>query len=121
MEEEHLSTADLLAQWREATRAAELADRLATLAEQAAQMADRNVVASEEIAQMAERAARAAERAASTARKAATKAKQFAADSREVRLHEANAAVTAARDEESLARDRYHEAERQARDRQDDR
>ena len=71
VDDERLSTGELLMQWRDATRAAELAERLAEIAAQAADQADRGALASDQIARMAQRAAVAAERAARSARKAA--------------------------------------------------
>ena len=111
MEEERLTTADLLTQWREATRAAELAERLAELAARAADHSDANTQASEQIATMAEKAGIAAERASQSARKAATKAAALAAGKREIRLREAHAAVATARVSEIEARTRYERAE----------
>ncbi|HET7027246.1 MAG TPA: hypothetical protein VFI28_06110 [Candidatus Limnocylindrales bacterium] len=117
MEEEELTTQDLLEEWRDATRAAELAERLAKLAAESAERADQASQGAEEIARMAERAARAIERAARSARKAADRAATFARDNRVVRLADANASVVATRAEEVRARDRYHEAEHEARER----
>ena len=65
-------------QWRDATRAAELAERLAEIATEAADHADRSALASDPIARMAEKAAVAAEHAARTARKAARQAADLA-------------------------------------------
>ena len=73
VEEERLTTADLLMQWRDATRAAELAERLAEVATRAADQSDASALTSEQVAGMAEQAAVAAERAARTARRAASK------------------------------------------------
>ena len=117
MEDEGINTADLLAQWRDATRAAELADRLAGMAAEAADTADRSAMASEEIAKMAERAAKAADRAARSARDAASRAAALARESRQRRLLEADAVVTSARADETAARDAYHRREAAARDR----
>lgn len=117
MEDEVLSTADLLEQWREATRAAELAERLAKMASDSAARADQAAIGAEEIARMAERAAKAAERAAQSARKAADRAARFAKDSRANTLADANRSVVDTKAEESAARDRYHDAERTARER----
>lgn len=58
-----MSTSDLLEQWREATRAAELADRLVQLAQASAERSDNDALAAEEIAKMAEDTAEHAERA----------------------------------------------------------
>jgi hypothetical protein len=117
MEEEVVNTADLLTAWRDATRAAELADRLAQMASEAADTADRSAMASEEIAKMAERAAKAADRAAMSARDAAKRAAALAKESRERRLVDADALVATARTEEAAARDAYHRHEAEARGR----
>lgn len=119
MDDEGIDTADLLAAWRDATRAAELTERLAGMASEAADTADRSAMASEEIARMAERAAKAADRAARSARDAATRAAALATESRERRLLEAEALVVTARGDESAARDAYHRHESEMRDRHD--
>ena len=72
--DELLTTSELLAQWRDSTRAAELAERLAEIASRAADRADRSALASNQIAGMAEKAAFAAERAALSARLGARRA-----------------------------------------------
>jgi hypothetical protein len=118
--EEPMATSELLEQWREATRAAELAERLATLAQRSVERSDKDAVAAQEIAKIAERAAKHAERTARIAREASDRALAFAAENREGYLAEADATVTSARDEEAAARDRYHAAERAARDRHRD-
>ena len=117
MEEEVLTTQDLLEQWRDATRAAELAERLARLAAESAARADEATVGALEIARMAERAAKAAERAARSARKAADPAAAFAHENRLVTLADADQSVVDTRSQEAIARVRYHEAEREARER----
>jgi hypothetical protein len=110
------STADLLEAWREATRASELAERLAVLASEAAEQADKNSAVAQEIALLAEQAATAAERAAARSRLAAEQAAEIAAKSREQRVREADETVTAAAALEGEARELYHKAERQARE-----
>ena len=117
MDEEVINTADLLTAWRDATRAAELADRLAQMAADAAETADRSAMASEEIARMAERAAKAADRAAVSARDAAQRAAALARESREHRLVDADTLVATARAEEAAAREAYHKRESEVRDR----
>ena len=98
-------------QWRDATRAAELAERLAEIATEAADHADRSALASDQIARMADKAAVAAERAARSARKAARQAADLAIEHREQRLPVADEALVTARASEAQARGRYHEAE----------
>ncbi len=117
MSDEPLTTADLLEQWREATRAAELAERLARLAKTSVERSDRDAVAAQDIARMAERAAKHAERTARIAREASDRAMAFAAENRAGYLADADDAVKATREEETAARDRYHDAERAARER----
>jgi len=65
---------ELLDAWRDAARAAELAERLASTALHAADRADGDAATAEELALLAEEAATAAERAARAAREAAMKA-----------------------------------------------
>jgi len=115
VDEEVLTTQDLLEQWRDATRAAELAERLASLAAESAARADQVAVGADEIALMAERAAKAAERAARSARKAADRAATFARENRAGTLADADQSVVDTRAEEVTAHERYHEAEQVAR------
>jgi multidrug efflux pump subunit AcrA (membrane-fusion protein) len=110
--DEPLTTGALLEQWRDATRAAELAERLAKLALASATRSDRDAQASQEIARIAERAAKSAERTAQIAREASERAQAFAAAYRLGYLAEADAAVVTAQQELTLASDRYHDAER---------
>lgn len=112
-----MSTGELLEQWREATRAAQLAERLAELAKASVERSDRDALTAGEIAKMAERVARHAERAAQAARAAADRASAFAAENRSGRLADADVAVTDTRAEEEAARGRYHDSERIARER----
>lgn len=114
---EHLSAHELLEQWREAARSAELAEQLAELAKESAERSDRGADAAEAIAKLAERAASHAERAARVARQAAVRAAAFARDNRAGRLADADWAATSARDAEIAAGERYHDAEREAVDR----
>jgi hypothetical protein len=115
VDEEVLTTQDLLEQWQEATRAAELAERLAKLAAESAARADKAAVGSEEIARMAERAAKAADRAAVSARKAADQAATFARENRAGSLADADQSVVDTRSEQTTAGERYREAEQAAR------
>jgi hypothetical protein len=119
MFEEPKSTTELLEEWREATRAAQLAERLAELAKASVERADRDALAAEEIAKMAGRAARHAERAAKVAREAAERAAAFARENRAGPLAETDEAVRTTVAEETAARTRYHEAEAKVRDRQE--
>ena len=114
MFEEQMSTGELLEQWREATRAAQLAERLAELARQSVERSDKDSVAAQEIAKIAARAAKHAERTAKIAREAADRAMAFASDNRTRYLSDAEDALRSTRDEETAARNRYHEAEREA-------
>jgi hypothetical protein len=115
--EEPMKTGELLEQWREATRAAQLAEKLAELAKESVERADRDALGAREIAEMAEAAAGHAERAATVAREAAHRAAAFASENRSGRLEEADEAVMTTHAQETTARDRYHEAERAARER----
>ena len=115
--EPKVTTGELLEQWREATRAAELAERLAKLAQTSVERSDRDAVAAQEIAKIAETAARHAERAAKIARQASNRALAFASENRSGYLADADSAVTDTREEESLARGRFHHAEQAAHDR----
>lgn len=117
MENEVPTTQDLLEEWRDATRAAELAERLAKVAAESALRADQAAVGAEEIARMAERAAKASERAASSARKAADRAAKFARENRAGTLADADQTVVDTKAEEVSARDRYRGAEGEARER----
>jgi len=107
----------LLEQWRDASRASELADRLAKLALESVERADQSAMGTKEIARMAERAAKAAERAATSARRAAQQAATFARESRAGWLSEADRTVVATKVGEEAARDRYHSAERDGKQR----
>jgi hypothetical protein len=106
-----MTTGELLERWREATRAAEIAERLAALAEASVARADRDAIAAHEIAQLAQRAAKYAERTARIAREAAERAMSFAAENRDRDLVEAELALTTTRAEERAARDRFQDAE----------
>jgi len=112
-----MTTADLLEAWREATRAAELAERLAGVATESADRAETHALASEEIADLAEQAAAAATRAAERARNVATRARELASDISNDQVPATGNTLKEARAVESDARDQYHEAERKARQR----
>jgi hypothetical protein len=111
MFEERVTTADLLTAWRDAIRAAELAERLAAAAAEAAAQADVRAAGSAEIAALADRAAQAATRAAERARIAATEAAELAASLRETGIPAAEANVAGMRRIETEAAAAYHDAE----------
>jgi hypothetical protein len=113
------SPAELLSAWHDATRAAELARRLAEVAEALAEAAEHDAAAAEEVAALAETAAIAAEAAAAKARASADRMRSVPETGRSKGRQDAAAAVAEAGDMESSARDRYHDAEREARKRQD--
>ncbi len=115
MEEKRPTTADLLEAWREATRAALLAERLAALAAEAANDADDSAVASEDLATLAETTADAAARAALRAREVSQRARARANLNRDHHLRNAGEAVMGAKETETEARDRYHDQEADAR------
>ena len=109
--DEPVTTAELLAAWREATRAAELTQRLAEVATESAEQAEMNAVGAEEIADLAEQTALAAARAAKRARAAAVHARELARQRREEQVSGAEASAARARAAEAEARTQYHEAE----------
>ena len=105
-----VTPADLLERWRDATRAAELANRLARVAEEASTQAQLDAASSEEIAVLAERAAAAADQAARTAREAADRtAAKSASRGDAMRIAQANA--QSSDDAEGAARDAYRGAQ----------
>jgi hypothetical protein len=116
--EEPMATADLLEAWREAIRAAELADRLAKIALDAVERTARNAAESEEIAEMAERAAEAALHAAQTARAAAHRASAVATAARTQEMPDASRDALAAQEAATRAGEQYHKAEQDALNRQ---
>jgi hypothetical protein len=117
MDDERVTTAELLTAWRDATRAAELAERLATAATEAAAQADVRALASVELADLAEHAAEAASRAAEKARTAATEAGALARSLRETGIPAAESSVADSRRVETEAATAYHDAaERASRD-----
>ena len=113
MDERVVTTADLLDVWRDATRAAELAQRLAQVAQQVAEDAEAGAMASEEIAQLAERAAGAAAAAAASARAAAGTAKA-GADRRRSQVSNAQVTQATTSEAERHARDQFHRTEDEA-------
>jgi methyl-accepting chemotaxis protein len=92
---------------------------LAQDAADAAARADSTAVASDEIAELAERAAEAASHAAQRARDAAQRAAGFAKEMREGKLAGADETVVQTREVEREAREEYHRAEDDARQRHD--
>ena len=111
-----MSTGELLDAWRDASRAAELAERLAEVARNAVDKGERDAASTEEIATLAEEVAASASRAAAAAREAARIAASEALSLREG-LEGADRSATDARTAEGSARDRYHDAESDARHR----
>ena len=109
-------TADeLLEMWRDATLAAELADRLAREAAETLAHADQRAVDAEALADLAQQLSDAADQAADRARDVAGKARQLAVESRGAEataakhLTESEAGVGDARGLEAVARDRFTE------------
>ena len=115
MLDEPPTTDELLTAWRDAIRAAELAERLATMAAETAALADLNASVTEEIAQLAEQAGASATAAAARARVAADDAKSKARKSHDGQLADADDAKRATREFEAAARAAYHDAEAKAR------
>lgn len=115
-----MTTANLLAAWREATRAADEAARLVRLAEAVADKADTDADAAAEIAELAQRAVEAVERAAAKAQSAADHASALAASQRNPVVGDARHTAEDAKAAEAQARDRFHEAEEQVRRRTED-
>ena len=110
-----MTTADLLSAWRDAVRAADLAERLAVVASEAAARADVRASDAEEIATLAEHVAEAASQAALRARAVATETARVA--------HELRTGDTAASADSVTSRERqvaagqaYHDAEARSRD-----
>jgi hypothetical protein len=118
--DEPTTTSDLLEVWREATRAAELAERLARLAADRAHQTDLDASGAEEVAALAEQSAAAATAAAERARAAADHARGLAHDARSVDVRAAvddQASTLAA---EGAGRDWYEAAEADVRERHAD-
>lgn len=111
-----MSTGELLDAWRDTSRAAELAERLAEVARSAVEKGERDAASTEEIATLAEEVAASASRAAAAARDAARIAASEASGLRGD-LEGADRTAADARIAEGTARDRYHEAESDARHR----
>ena len=108
--EPKVTTSDLLLTWREAARAAQLAERLAMNATEAAEQADGRATVSAEIAQLAEATAESAERAAARARTAASEAARLAQGLEEDGVPATQETLTAAVAIESDARAAYQHA-----------
>jgi hypothetical protein len=86
--DETMKTAEVLSAWREATRAAELTERIAAVASKIADEANEDG-----LARLAEQAAEAADRASTSAWRAAQQAADLATSSRPHRLSIADAAA----------------------------
>ena len=110
MDEVVVSAAELQDAWREAMRAAELAERLTRHAEAAAEDAEESASSSEEIAELAERAAVAASNAAQRARNVADRTASVAKERRE-RVTNAQDFERTARQAEVSANDDYRGAQ----------
>jgi hypothetical protein len=110
---EGMTTAELLDAWRDASRAADLAERLAEVARRVTEKGDQDAATALEIAALADEVAASAERASRAARAAAQKASEHASRLAD-QLSGADQAVNDARTEETGARDRYHDAEAEA-------
>jgi hypothetical protein len=102
-----MKRADLLAAWREAVRATEVAEQLAAEVAAAAQDADVRAAMTAEIAHLAEKAAASAERAAATARAAAEDAAAVARSIRADEVPETERALLEARGRLDQARKAY--------------
>ena len=111
-----MTVAEFLEIWRDAIRAAELADRLSAMATDAAALADIEAETAADLAQLAEAAAEAASRAAARARAVATEASQRAGDMRSGRLADAQNKAAEMRQIETDAAAAYHDAERRVRE-----
>jgi hypothetical protein len=107
---EELKPADLLNIWREAVRAAELAERLASNAAEAYAAAGTRAEASTELAELAQQAADAAARAAERAGTAAARAAELAKQLEVSDVPAAERTVDAANSIEADARAAYHDA-----------
>ena len=120
MFDEPVTTSDLLEVWREATRAAELAERLAQLASDKAQQTDLDATGAEEVAALAEQSAAAATAAAQRARATADHARGLAREAKggDVRAADDDRASTLAA--EGAGRDWYQSAEADVRERHAD-
>lgn len=115
MHAEIVTTEDLLNAWRDTTRAAELAERLAKHAVATAAKAEVTASAAEDVAILAERATEAANHAADGARLAAVEARHIADVERDESVPEAAAVDMEAIDAQRAARDAYLRAEGEAR------
>ena len=114
MMDEVVTTADLLAAWRDATRAADLAERLARIALETVNRADAQVVDADTIAALARRTCESADRAAKVADEAAVRATGIARLSRAAQSLDAQQAAEG-RLAEGEAERLYHEADDAAR------
>jgi hypothetical protein len=118
VEEDILTREELLEQWRDAARAAQLAERLAKVAADGVGRADQAAAGAREIAEMAELVARSAEEAANAARTAAERAETLTREARDGALSAANQTAVDTKADESSVRDRYDQSESEAQERQ---
>lgn len=109
------TTEDLLFAWRDASRAAELACRLAGVGDTAAATTEHDAAAASEVASLVESTAQAATEAAAIARGTGDRMKRAAEAARIRGKQDAAAVVAAAADAETSTRDGYHGAEHEPR------
>jgi hypothetical protein len=109
--DETVTTDELLEAWRDASRAADLAERLATMAAETADRAELNAEEAAAVAAMAERAAESAAAAAQRARTSADQANELALSARKESQESAQPTLARTRALEREARDAYHSAE----------
>lgn len=108
MYEPPVTKAELLAAWRDAVRAAEMAERLASVAAEAASQADLRAAVSGEIAELAERTAELAQRAAERARAVAIETATLAKSLHEEGVSSADGTLNSAKGVEADAQAAYH-------------
>ena len=105
--EEPPTKEELLDRWRDATRAANLAERLSAEAAEPGAAADDAAVDAEGVADLAEQVSAAAQRAAAKAREVATKLHALAAQGRDDARKAADSDLSVRRRIEADAREQY--------------